>query len=128
MSHSSETQPDNYELRARTDPHHTETSRAGELNQLAVPVSLTSDNPVDPAAVARADATYQGIMDSLPSLIKNSLPTTLTNENLDRFATYFSIPPNVVETRLAFPGDQLILLRIDVGTSDPNFTSGYTAL
>ncbi|GAA0150763.1 hypothetical protein LIER_09628 [Lithospermum erythrorhizon] len=61
-------------------------------------------------------------MDSLPSLIRNSLPTTVTNENLDEFATYFSIPPDMVETRLASPGDQLILRRIDVGTCDPDFT------
>ncbi|GAA0143404.1 hypothetical protein LIER_04097 [Lithospermum erythrorhizon] len=56
MSRSSETQQDNYELQARTDPHHMETSRAGELSQLAVPVNRTSDNRADPTAVARADA------------------------------------------------------------------------
>ncbi|GAA0168715.1 hypothetical protein LIER_23370 [Lithospermum erythrorhizon] len=113
MLQSSETQPDNYVLQARTDPNYIETSRAGrmsiqplfttlgESSQLVVPVSHAASNPTDLAAAARADAAYQDIMDSLPTLIRNSLPTTLSNDNLDGFATYFSIPPNVVETRLA---------------------------
>ncbi|GAA0148722.1 hypothetical protein LIER_36780 [Lithospermum erythrorhizon] len=128
MSNSSETQPDNFEMRARTDPNQMETSRAGESNQLAVPASLPSDNPTDPVVLMLADVTYQGIMDSLPTLIRNSLPATLTNKNLDRFATYFSIPANIVETRLASPDDQVILPHIDIGTSDPNFTPGYTVV
>ncbi|GAA0161582.1 hypothetical protein LIER_17863 [Lithospermum erythrorhizon] len=137
MSHSSETQPDNYILQARTDPNHTETSQVGKMliqplpvtilgesSQLTVPATHATGNPRDLAAAVRADAAYQGMMDSLSTLIRNSLPTTLTNDNLDEFATYFSIPLDVVETRLTLLNDQLILPHIDVGTSDSNFTPG----
>ncbi|GAA0183991.1 hypothetical protein LIER_31308 [Lithospermum erythrorhizon] len=135
MSHSSENQTDNYELRACTNPNHTETSRMGEMtqfpivdppteepNQSVVPMIQGPRNPANLAVAARAD--YQGIMDSLPTLIRSSMPSTITDDNLDGFATYFSIPPDKVEARLALPGDQLILPRIDVGTSDLTLPQG----
>ncbi|GAA0142239.1 hypothetical protein LIER_03185 [Lithospermum erythrorhizon] len=118
MSQSSDNQADNYELHARTGPNQTETSRRGEIcqlpatvpsiegpNQSVVPALLSPCNLEDSVVAARADAAYQ-----------------------DGLATYFSIPPDKEETRLALPGDQLILPRIDVGTSDSNFTPGYTAV
>ncbi|GAA0149008.1 hypothetical protein LIER_08293 [Lithospermum erythrorhizon] len=84
MSCSSETQLDNYELQARTDPHHIETSQAGQLSQLAIPVSLTSDNPVDPATIVRADASYQAplpaavpIVNPLLKRVADSMPLSL---------------------------------------------------
>ncbi|GAA0170938.1 hypothetical protein LIER_25090 [Lithospermum erythrorhizon] len=47
---------------------------------------------------------------------------------LNGFSTYFSIPFDEVDTRLLFPGDQVILPRIEAGYTDPDLTHGYTAV
>ncbi|GAA0160920.1 hypothetical protein LIER_17361 [Lithospermum erythrorhizon] len=104
---------------------------AGETGQPLDPVAVVTRGPiytVNPTLAMRTDAAYQGIIDSLPTLLKESMPPTITDDNLDGFATYFSIPPSIIETRLALPSDQVILCHIDAGSTNPDFTPGYTTV
>ncbi|GAA0156533.1 hypothetical protein LIER_38288 [Lithospermum erythrorhizon] len=101
MPQSSENQMDHHMLLPRTDPNHTETSRAGEASLMSVteptvreptihaapvpttqaPAAQVVQRPVQsttPVAAERAEASYQGIMASLPTFLKKSLPSQIT--------------------------------------------------
>ncbi|GAA0184737.1 hypothetical protein LIER_32025 [Lithospermum erythrorhizon] len=110
MSQSSKNQMDNYELRPRNNPNHTECSRAGEMSLFpvvepatrelvppatqvpATQVTRGSIQSTTPTAAERAEAAYQDIMTSLPTFLKKSLPSQITIDQLDSFSTYVSIP------------------------------------
>ncbi|GAA0163347.1 hypothetical protein LIER_39581 [Lithospermum erythrorhizon] len=78
----------------------------------------------NPSETERAEAAYQGIMVSLPTFIKKLTPPDLTDEQIDGFQTYFSIPHDKVDMHLALAGESLFLPHIDEKSSDPNLTPG----
>ncbi|GAA0170792.1 hypothetical protein LIER_24976 [Lithospermum erythrorhizon] len=69
---------------------------------------------------ARAKEAYQGMMASLPTFVKHSTPPDLTDDQLDGIMSYFSIPIEKVDTRLALPREQLYLSRIEEDSTDPD--------
>ncbi|GAA0153950.1 hypothetical protein LIER_12066 [Lithospermum erythrorhizon] len=92
------------------------------------PAAQRLAQPVPISAADKAEALYQGIMASLPTFIKKSVPSQITLGHIDGFSTYFSTPFDKVDTRLPLPRDQVILPRIEAGSTDPDLTPGYTAV
>ncbi|GAA0138689.1 hypothetical protein LIER_00386 [Lithospermum erythrorhizon] len=82
----------------------------------------------NPCVAERAEAAYQGIMSSLPSFVKKSVPPNLTDDQLDGITTYFSTPHDKIDTHLALEGEQLYIPHIENNSSDPDLRPGYTSV
>ncbi|GAA0161744.1 hypothetical protein LIER_39289 [Lithospermum erythrorhizon] len=74
----------------------TEPTNPRLTNPVPIVPSVRVANPVaaavDPNVATREEAAYQGIMASLPTFVKKSIPANLTDDKLDGITTYFSIP------------------------------------
>ncbi|GAA0159159.1 hypothetical protein LIER_38807 [Lithospermum erythrorhizon] len=144
MSQSSEHQGGDFVFRPRPEANRAETSISGGMPiiQAEGPLNFASrPQPLDlvnSARVvtaedvreesARAEEAYQGMMASLPTFVKNSTPTDLTDDQLDGITSYLSIPIEKVDTRLALPREQLYLPRIEQDSTDPDLNFGYTSV
>ncbi|GAA0148713.1 hypothetical protein LIER_43019 [Lithospermum erythrorhizon] len=136
---------DNYKLRPPADPNHTETSRTGKMFLFSVAEQVTC--PVPPRLKCQPHRWLKDPFSRLPlprmkglkwhikilwplyiPSFKKSLPSQITMDQLDEFSTYFSIPFDKVDIRLPLPGDQVILPCVEVDSTDPDLTPGYTAI
>ncbi|GAA0163928.1 hypothetical protein LIER_19682 [Lithospermum erythrorhizon] len=82
-----------------TDPatiHHPLTTRGSSSAQ---PSASQTADPAHPGA-------NRGKSADTPIIIRNSLPVEFSNEDLENFRQYFSIPP-VVEMRFPLEGDKV---------------------
>ncbi|GAA0151669.1 hypothetical protein LIER_10344 [Lithospermum erythrorhizon] len=140
MSPSLENQPENFELRPCGEANQVEASVSGGMPILHPdrPTNPTLQTaPVNPFVItvpegvrdkaARAEKAYQG-MASFPTFVKNFTPPGLTDDQLDGITSYFSIPLEKVDTRLALPHEQFYLPHIEEGSYDPDLTFGYTSI
>ncbi|GAA0169920.1 hypothetical protein LIER_24298 [Lithospermum erythrorhizon] len=116
MSQSS-TNIENLEVRPRIGATQEEASTSGGMLILQA---------TGPNEAKRAETVYQGIMAYLPTFIKKSIPPNLTDDELDGITSYFSIPHDKVDTRLALRGDQLYLPLIENNFAVHDLTPGYT--
>ncbi|GAA0143361.1 hypothetical protein LIER_04061 [Lithospermum erythrorhizon] len=140
MSQCSENHVDEFVARPHEKENEGEVSISGGMlvirvegpaNQtlLALLVETPTPIPQNPdEEVARAEMAYQGMMASLPTFVKNSTPPNLSDDQLDGITSYFSIPITKVDTRLALPGEQLYLPRIEEDSEDPDMMFGYTSV
>ncbi|GAA0186845.1 hypothetical protein LIER_34133 [Lithospermum erythrorhizon] len=138
MSQTSENNIENFEVCSLVGENQEEASISGGMLVLQVtgPANPGSANPVpivqgvgaanpvssppDPNEATRAEAAYQCIIASLPTFVKKSTPHYITDDQLDGFTTYFSIPYDKLDTHIPFPGEQLFRFCIEEGSSDPD--------
>ncbi|GAA0166440.1 hypothetical protein LIER_21593 [Lithospermum erythrorhizon] len=107
MSKSSETQADNYELRPRTDPNNTETSRAREMSLFPF-TEQTTQRPVAPTTQKLRIHTIQGSVQPAAQGLAQPVPPSAPDKDEALYQGYLA------PYRRRF--------------NDPDLTPGYTTV